>query len=200
MQRAAPKLERVDGNGEKRSTRPPCSAQRQNWSGWTETEGNGVPGLHAARSAKTGAGGRKRRETEYPASMQRAAPKLERVDGIEPTLSAWKAEVLPLNYTRTGWSFSGRVRRCQALWPIKHQRPRRVVRGTGPQPGRGWLVWGAERHCLGARAGLGAPKHLGKSREGATGMVFCVGAWGGNLSLGSSNALLFWGLSLPLAR
>ncbi len=25
---------------------------------------------------------------------------LERVVGIEPTLSAWKAEVLPLNYTR----------------------------------------------------------------------------------------------------
>ena len=26
--------------------------------------------------------------------------KLERVMGIEPTSSAWKAEVLPLNYTR----------------------------------------------------------------------------------------------------
>lgn len=26
---------------------------------------------------------------------------MERVMGIEPTLSAWKAEVLPLNYTRT---------------------------------------------------------------------------------------------------
>ena len=26
--------------------------------------------------------------------------KLERVMGIEPTTSAWKAEVLPLNYTR----------------------------------------------------------------------------------------------------
>ena len=26
--------------------------------------------------------------------------KLERVMGIEPTLSAWEAEVLPLNYTR----------------------------------------------------------------------------------------------------
>ena len=25
---------------------------------------------------------------------------LERVMGVEPTLSAWKAEVLPLNYTR----------------------------------------------------------------------------------------------------
>jgi hypothetical protein len=31
-------------------------------------------------------------------------PMLERVMGIEPTLSAWEAEVLPLNYTRR---FSG---------------------------------------------------------------------------------------------
>ena len=29
-----------------------------------------------------------------------AAKELERVMGIEPTPSAWKAEVLPLNYTR----------------------------------------------------------------------------------------------------
>ena len=28
--------------------------------------------------------------------------KMERVMGIEPTLSAWEAEVLPLNYTRAG--------------------------------------------------------------------------------------------------
>lgn len=26
---------------------------------------------------------------------------MERVTGIEPMLSAWEAEVLPLNYTRT---------------------------------------------------------------------------------------------------
>ena len=26
---------------------------------------------------------------------------MERVTGIEPALSAWEAEVLPLNYTRT---------------------------------------------------------------------------------------------------
>ena len=30
--------------------------------------------------------------------------KLERVMGIEPTYPAWKAGVLPLNYTRTGRS------------------------------------------------------------------------------------------------
>ena len=27
---------------------------------------------------------------------------MERVDGIEPTTSAWKAEVIPFNYTRKG--------------------------------------------------------------------------------------------------
>ncbi len=27
---------------------------------------------------------------------------VERVTGIEPALSAWEAEVLPLNYTRVG--------------------------------------------------------------------------------------------------
>lgn len=29
---------------------------------------------------------------------------MERVKGIEPSLSAWEAEVLPLNYTRVGQS------------------------------------------------------------------------------------------------
>jgi hypothetical protein len=33
---------------------------------------------------------------------------MERVMGIEPTLSAWKAEVLPLNYTRAKLEWSGR--------------------------------------------------------------------------------------------
>jgi hypothetical protein len=28
---------------------------------------------------------------------------LERVTGIEPALSAWEADVLPLNYTRASW-------------------------------------------------------------------------------------------------
>ncbi len=32
--------------------------------------------------------------------MPQSIRKLERVMGIEPTSSAWKAEVLPLNYTR----------------------------------------------------------------------------------------------------
>ena len=32
---------------------------------------------------------------------------MERVMGIEPTLAAWEAAVLPLNYTRTALSFYG---------------------------------------------------------------------------------------------
>lgn len=36
--------------------------------------------------------------------------------GIEPTTSAWKAEVLPLNYTRS-FGRSGRIRTCDTLLP-----------------------------------------------------------------------------------
>jgi hypothetical protein len=32
---------------------------------------------------------------------------LERVKGIEPSYSAWKAAALPLSYTRNGFAFSG---------------------------------------------------------------------------------------------
>ena len=48
-----------------------------------------------------------RRQLLYPAELQAHAclsqsqkNKMERVMGIEPTQSAWKAEILPLNYTR----------------------------------------------------------------------------------------------------
>ena len=49
-----------------------------------------------------------RRQLLYPAELlaqktmseRKRGLKMERVMGIEPTLSAWKAEVLPLNYTR----------------------------------------------------------------------------------------------------
>jgi hypothetical protein len=30
---------------------------------------------------------------------------LERMTGIEPALSAWEADVLPLNYIRRSWHF-----------------------------------------------------------------------------------------------
>ena len=47
-----------------------------------------------------------RRQLLYPAELLAHMPacqpvdKLERVMGIEPTFSAWKADILPLNYTR----------------------------------------------------------------------------------------------------
>ena len=50
--------------------------------------------------------------------------------GIEPTTSAWKAEVLPLNYTRilTCTGRSGRIRTCDPLLP------RQVLYQTEPRP------------------------------------------------------------------
>jgi hypothetical protein len=42
----------------------------------------------------------KRRALKNP-SFVLLSSKLERAMGIEPTLSAWKAKVLPLNYART---------------------------------------------------------------------------------------------------
>ncbi len=51
---------------------------------------------------------------------------LKRVMGIEPTLSAWKAEVLPLNYTRkVNKIVPGEIRtpdlliRSQTLYPAE---------------------------------------------------------------------------------
>ena len=46
---------------------------------------------------------RLRRPLLYPTELLDHI-KLERAMGIEPTTSAWKAEVLPLNYTRKKWS------------------------------------------------------------------------------------------------
>ena len=53
--------------------------------------------------------------------------RIERVMGIEPTSPAWKAGVLPLNYTRTvgreGFeppkAYAGRFTVC-SLWPLGH--------------------------------------------------------------------------------
>ena len=44
-----------------------------------------------------------RRQLLYPAEL---LARMERVMGIEPTRPAWKAGILPLNYTRTGASIS----------------------------------------------------------------------------------------------
>jgi hypothetical protein len=42
---------------------------------------------------------------------------LERVMGIEPTRPAWKAGVLPLNYTRINDGREDRIRTCDPLVP-----------------------------------------------------------------------------------
>ena len=41
-----------------------------------------------------------RRQLLYPAELRVHSKKMERVMGIEPTRPAWKAGILPLNYTR----------------------------------------------------------------------------------------------------
>ena len=54
-----------------------------------------------------------RRQLLYPAELkahllfQHQADWMERVMGIEPTCSAWKADILPLNYTRN-WRFNSK--------------------------------------------------------------------------------------------
>ncbi len=52
--------------------------------------------------------------------------------GIEPTLSAWEADVLPLNYTRSANHFS----RLPA--PVKG---RAALRPTTRCPGSGCAMW-----------------------------------------------------------
>ena len=44
--------------------------------------------------------------------------KLERVKGIEPSYPAWKAGVLPLNYTRKLKKDSMKLRNCQDFFKI----------------------------------------------------------------------------------
>jgi hypothetical protein len=69
-------------------------------------------------------------------SLRRGAFGLERVTGIEPALSAWEADVLPLNYTR------GRA----SLYPMTPERgcaaPQRVDRHNAFTP---WEVDGRRR-------------------------------------------------------
>ncbi len=51
-------------------------------------------GTNSTRGGDSGRGGKWKTGAEFLAAM------MERVMGIEPTSSAWEAEVLPLNYTR----------------------------------------------------------------------------------------------------
>ena len=65
---------------------------------------------------------RLRRPLLYPAELQtrmmyQPLHTAERVMGIEPTYPAWKAGVLPLNYTRMYISRGDRIRTCDPLVP-----------------------------------------------------------------------------------
>ena len=65
---------------------------------------------------------------------------LERVRGIEPPLSAWEADVLPLNYTRT----SSRLTPGRALTILAIGAGRRFgssARGTAPEETEGGSSW-----------------------------------------------------------
>src|SRR3981189_568892 len=60
---------------------------------------------------------------------------LERVKGIEPSYSAWKAAALPLSYTRAGVELT---RRAGGLNPPCRLRPN--ILGNGPPAGSGPLT------------------------------------------------------------
>ena len=73
-------------------------------------------------------------------SQRRAHREMERAMGIEPTRSAWKADVLPLNYARSGEAAYGRSRllrgcrrrRCSRGSPIRAGRPKPPTSANGP--------------------------------------------------------------------
>ena len=69
---------------------------------------------------------------------QLSYPSDERVMGIEPTCAAWKAAVLPLNYTRKTNPLNGRTWR---LYQNRHTSG--DLRHTTGGPA--WFVAGAER-------------------------------------------------------
>ena len=57
--------------------------------------------------------------------------RMERVMGIEPTPSAWKAEVLPLNYTRSALEATDRILAVTASAEVGN---RKMVEGVGFEP------------------------------------------------------------------
>ena len=58
---------------------------------------------------------------------------MERVVGIEPTSSAWKAEVLPLNYTRLVMTLMTQTRSARNLPAFRVLSPS-AVEGVGFEP------------------------------------------------------------------
>ena len=62
---------------------------------------------------------------------------MERVMGIEPTPSAWKAEVLPLNYTRSAFTpndgLGGQPTTCRQASSLSRLEALRSIRTPSPQ-------------------------------------------------------------------
>lgn len=64
---------------------------------------------------------------------------MERVAGIEPASSAWKAEVLPLNYTRYEIQRTNRLKQANSDSPkssITEARFSKLVVGAGFEPAK----------------------------------------------------------------
>ena len=80
---------------------------------------------------------------------------MERVTGIEPALSAWEADVLPLNYTRASalrtaeWILPG----LGASWSRGYHR--RVLERSSYGVGPGIWAWAVDRE-VGAGGVVGA--------------------------------------------
>ncbi len=64
--------------------------------------------------------------------MWASPTKMERVMGIEPTPSAWKAEVLPLNYTRLFFHIAS----LSNMNPAKRANQIKMVEGEGFEPSK----------------------------------------------------------------
>ena len=76
------------------------------------------------------------------ASHRRGRPTLERETGIEPASLAWKAKVLPLNYSRLkrqGWRLAGACPRPQPEPPILIARLSAAPYGVVSAGGEGWI-------------------------------------------------------------
>ena len=97
-----------------------------------------MPGPRPDR-ARSGHAGRRRALAKAPRTKIKMASDLgsdhvERVTGIEPALSAWEADVLPLNYTR------GRPSLYLFAGPGAHDLPRSALGIAKSSVGAGYAV------------------------------------------------------------
>jgi hypothetical protein len=77
--------------------------------------------------------------------------------GIEPTRSAWKADVLPLNYARVPWAAASVGRTVGSLGQLPWTAPLDSFLGQLPWPALPWAVSGSRR-CFAVRVQHPAPE------------------------------------------